>query len=109
MLYSVIILLCLAELVVGLDRAATASRLLTSGPPVQETEAAVIVTSDTLDYCKTLAHKVSQTLHEANHAPAPLLVQIKFLEHEGERLCANGHVRTGIAQERRALVVLMHS
>lgn len=67
------------------------------------------VTSDTLDYCRTLAHKVHRTLRQTVATSAPIINQVMYLEHEGEALCAHGHLRSGIAQERRALVVLNRS
>ncbi|GAB6855709.1 hypothetical protein JCM15831A_27330 [Asaia astilbis] len=67
------------------------------------------ITSDTLDYCKTLARKVHRTLRQTVTATPPLVSQVMYLEREGEALCAHGHLRSGITQERRALVALMRS
>ncbi|WP_148301465.1 hypothetical protein [Asaia prunellae] len=67
------------------------------------------VTSDTLDYCKSLARKVHRRLRQSVMAPAPVVSQVIYLEREGELLCAHGHLRLGITQERRAMVALMRS
>ncbi|WP_132291379.1 hypothetical protein [Roseicella aquatilis] len=54
------------------------------------------VTSDTVEYCTSLATRF---------AALPLAQQAssRTLAAEGERLCGNGHVRTGIAKLRRAV------
>lgn len=77
--------------------------------PTRTEAVPMAVTSDTLDYCKTLARKVHRTLRQSVAAPAPVVSQVMYLEREGEALCAHGHLRSGITQERRALVVLMRS
>ncbi len=54
------------------------------------------VTSDTPEYCDTLAARVAAT-GAARREPS------KSLAAEGIRLCGTGHVRTGVAKLRRAL------
>ncbi|WP_025842031.1 hypothetical protein [Asaia platycodi] len=91
----------------GMAKAGTgASPIVT---PTRTEAVPMAVTSDTLDYCKTLARKVHRTLRQSVAAPAPVVSQVMYLEREGEALCAHGHLRSGITQERRALVVLMRS
>ncbi|GBQ83505.1 hypothetical protein [Asaia krungthepensis] len=77
--------------------------------PIRAEAVPMAVTSDTLEYCRTLARKVHRTLRQTATATPPVINQAMYLEHEGEALCAHGHLRTGIAQERRALVVLTRS
>ncbi|GBR07021.1 hypothetical protein HW511_14205 [Asaia siamensis] len=77
--------------------------------PARTETVPMAITSDTLDYCKTLARKVHRTLRQSVTTPAPVVNKVMYLEHEGEALCAHGHLRSGIAQERRALVVLIRS
>lgn len=59
-------------------------------------EASLRVTTDSAEYCETLAGRVSAMPTAA--APLP-----HALAEEGRRLCANGHYRTGIAKLRRAI------
>jgi hypothetical protein len=54
------------------------------------------VTSDTPEYCNSLVVRLSG-LPAAKQEPS------RSLAAEGERLCGNGHVRTGIAKLRRAV------
>ena len=54
------------------------------------------VTTDTPEYCGSLAARVAAT-------PAALREPSRSLAAEGIRLCGNGHVRTGVAKLRRAL------
>jgi hypothetical protein len=54
------------------------------------------VTTDTREYCGTLAARVAQT-------PAAAREPSRSLAEQGVRLCGDGHVRTGIAKLRRAL------
>jgi hypothetical protein len=54
------------------------------------------VTTDTAEYCGTLAARVA-----AN--PAAAREPSRSLAEEGVRLCGDGHVRTGVAKLRRAL------
>lgn len=56
----------------------------------------VRVTTDTLEYCGALAQRL-QSLPTAREEPA------LTLGADGQRLCASGHVRTGVAKLRRAL------
>ena len=54
------------------------------------------VTTDTMEYCGSLAARVA-ALPTAGNEPS------RSLAAEGVRLCGNGHVRTGVAKLRRAL------
>lgn len=54
------------------------------------------VTTDTLEYCGTLATRLA-TLPGSHREPALTLA------NDGMRLCGNGHIRTGVAKLRRAL------
>lgn len=54
------------------------------------------ITSDTPEYCGSLAARVART-------PAAVHEPSRSLAAEGVRLCHDGHVRTGIAKLRRAL------
>ena len=58
--------------------------------------AAVRVTTDTYEYCTTLARRLS-VMPRAAQEPA------RSLGADGVRLCARGHVRTGVVRLRRAL------
>ncbi len=109
MTHSALAILCLT-CTLGLGGAAQAGSYLVSAPVSSQAESAPLaVTSDTLDYCRTLAHKVHHTLRQTIPPSAPMVNQAMYLEHEGEALCAHGHLRSGIAQERRALAVLRRS
>lgn len=59
-------------------------------------EASLRVTTDSAEYCDSLAIRLSGMAAAA--APLP-----HALAEEGRRLCANGHYRTGIAKLRRAI------
>lgn len=54
------------------------------------------VTTDTPEYCSSLVTRLAG-LPAAQQEPS------RSLAAEGERLCGNGHVRTGIAKLRRAV------
>ena len=55
----------------------------------------VTVTTDSLGYCNSLARRLP---------PAPS-VEVARLWHEGKSMCDQGHVRSGIMQLRRALLL----
>jgi len=57
--------------------------------------AALRVTTESAEYCATLSERA-----EGLRNPPPAAVT---LAEEGRRLCATGHVRTGIAKLRRAI------
>ena len=59
-------------------------------------EASLRLTTDSAEYCDSLALRLSAM--PAAAAPLP-----QALGEEGRRLCANGHYRTGIAKLRRAI------
>ena len=54
------------------------------------------VTTDTAEYCTSLVTRFA-ALPAARQEPS------RKLAAEGERLCGDGHVRTGIAKLRRAV------
>lgn len=54
------------------------------------------VTSDTIEYCGSLAERVAAL-------PPAAVEPYRSLAAEGVRLCRNGHVRTGIAKLRRVM------
>jgi hypothetical protein len=64
--------------------------------PARADEAAPRVTTDNAEYCEALAARLAAS-------PQPVAEASRDLGEEGRRLCANGHVRTGIAKLRRAL------
>lgn len=59
---------------------------------------AVRVTTDSLEYCQELAQRLEGLPRGREGLP-------RSLGQEGLRLCAEGHVRTGIARLRRAIRV----
>ena len=69
--------------------------LLAAGPAAAAGESPR-VTTDTREYCGSLAARVAAT-------PAAAQEPSRSLAKEGVRLCGNGHVRTGVAKLRRAL------
>lgn len=54
------------------------------------------LTTDTLEYCQSLARRLDSM--PGHTEPTP-----RLLGQQGRRLCARGHVRTGIARLRRAI------
>ncbi len=69
--------------------------LRASAAPAAE-DPAPHLTTDTVEYCRSLATRLAR-LHPAAPEPA------KELAADGLRLCGNGHVRTGVAKLRRAI------
>ena len=64
-------------------------------PPAQADEAPRIST-ESAEYCEELFARLAAS-------PVTVTAASRELGEEGRRLCANGHVRTGIAKVRRAL------
>ena len=54
------------------------------------------VTTENAEYCEMLVQRLAAS-------PQPIADGPRDLGEEGQRLCATGHVRTGIAKLRRAL------
>ncbi|WP_207538421.1 hypothetical protein [Sabulicella rubraurantiaca] len=54
------------------------------------------LTTDTLEYCHALARRLESM--PGHMEPTP-----RLLGQQGRRLCARGHVKTGIARLRRAI------
>lgn len=63
--------------------------------PAQAEAASPRVTTESAEYCAVLSERA-----EALRQPSPVSLA---LAEEGRRLCATGHVRTGIAKLRRAI------
>jgi hypothetical protein len=63
--------------------------------PAQATGVARI-TTESLEYCAELSQRLTTLPKAAEALPSTLA-------EEGRRLCASGHVRTGIAKLRRAI------
>ncbi|MBX6376549.1 MAG: hypothetical protein IRZ13_20275 [Acetobacteraceae bacterium] len=61
-----------------------------------EGDSVVHVTTETREYCSVLADRFAAMRETAS----PLA---RALAEDGIRLCANGHVRTGVARLRRAI------
>jgi hypothetical protein len=57
------------------------------------------VMSDTLQYCHQLAGEVNREMVQRVRVP----VGVEMLSSEGQRLCAMGHLRPGIARLRMAM------
>jgi hypothetical protein len=71
--------------------------LLMAGSAIgTETSAPARLTTDSAEYCEELSARVDR-LPQGETGPPRTLVE------EGRRLCADGHVRTGIAKLRRAI------
>lgn len=71
--------------------------LLGSAPgPARADEGPSRTTTDNAEYCEALAARLAAS-------PTPVSAAPRELGEEGKRLCASGHVRTGIAKLRRAL------
>lgn len=113
MAHGFVAVLCLSGLIcmLGIAKAAEAEDMAKPIPTdmVEDEKTPMAVTSDTLEYCRSLSRKVHNTLHRASDIPGSVISQAMYLEHEGERLCAHGHLRAGITHERRALAVLTRS
>ena len=74
--------------------------VLAAGPigpgPEPGPQAGPRVTTDTVEYCGSLASRLAG-MPAANQEPS------RSLGVEGVRLCRNGYIRTGIAKLRRAI------
>lgn len=73
-----------------------AASVLLAGAEAPRAEGAVRITTESLEYCEALTVRLSAM-------PAAGSARPRALWEEGERLCAAGHVRTGIAKLRRAI------
>ena len=69
---------------------------LALAPGLRAETATVRVTTDTSEYCESLTRRLA-VMPQASQEPA------RSLARDGQRLCHNGHVRTGVAKLRRAL------
>jgi hypothetical protein len=70
--------------------------LMTGSAIGTETNAPARLTTDSAEYCDELAQRLDRLPHGEEGAA-------RTLGDEGRRLCADGHVRTGIARLRRAI------
>ena len=66
-----------------------------SGAPVR-------VTSDTPEFCETLAERVARAEQARPNAPR----QVEELAEEGHQMCTTGLIRGGLVRLRRALLML---
>jgi hypothetical protein len=85
-------------LMVGVG-ATTASSQTAPPPP---SGAPVRVTSDTPEYCETLAQRVARAEQARPNAPR----QVEELAEEGHQMCNTGLIRGGLVRLRRALLML---
>ena len=60
------------------------------------------VTTDTLEYCDSLAERVEQ----ARHARSRTTPEVEELAQEGHHMCGAGLIRSGLSRLRRALFLL---
>ena len=79
----------------------TAAALSQSAPPAPAGGPA-LVTTDTPEYCDTLAERVARAERIRPNPPR----QVEELAEEGHRMCATGLVRGGLVRLRRALLML---
>jgi hypothetical protein len=92
-----------------------AATLLTLGPAVAESPpsptapgAPMRVTTDTAEYCGTLADQVARAEH-ARRAAATAgqgMARVEELAAEGQQMCDAGLIRGGLVRLRRALMLL---
>jgi hypothetical protein len=66
------------------------------------------VTTDTAEYCDTLASLVTRAerAQVARDTHAAELQQVRDLVEEGHHMCADGLIRSGLLRLRRALMIL---
>ncbi len=84
--------LCLAGSVHG------AGQALETAPAAPSAADAMVITTDSDAYCRTLSRAIDA------HGALPR--EVSDLERQGEGLCGEGKVRSGIVRLRRALLVL---
>ena len=77
-------------------RTAVLAVMLLAFGPARADEGPSRTTTDNAEYCEALAARLAAS-------PTPVSDTPRELGEEGRRLCASGHVRTGIAKLRRAL------
>ncbi len=85
-------------LAVGSTTALSQSETAPPADPMQ-------VTTDTPQYCDTLADQVAQ----ASRAHPAAVAEARSLAAEGQRMCDEGLIRGGLARLRRALLMLQSS
>ena len=79
---------------------ATAALSQTAPPPPIGGPA--LVTTDTPEYCETLAQRVARAEHVRPNPPRA----VEELAEEGHRMCTTGLIRGGLVRLRRALLML---
>jgi len=62
----------------------------------------VRVTTDTPEFCETLAERIARAEQGRPNAPH----QVEELAEEGHQMCASGLIRGGLVRLRRALLML---
>ena len=77
-------------------RIALLAFMLLAYGPARADDASPRITTENVEYCESLADRLASS-------PMPISDAPRELGEEGRRLCASGHVRTGIAKLRRAL------
>jgi hypothetical protein len=70
----------------------------------QAATAPMELTTDTQEYCTTLANRLSGMIH---YAAVPPPREVSILSSEGQRMCALGQIRPGIMRLRKALTLMM--
>lgn len=63
-----------------------------------------VITTDTEQYCRQLAEKLSELVQIAPRAPE---IEVFTLSGEGRHLCDMGQVRGGILRLRRGMMLMM--
>jgi hypothetical protein len=79
----------------------TASSFSQTAPPPPSAGPAW-VTTDTPEYCQTLAERVARAELARPNAPR----QVEELAQEGHQMCSTGRIRGGLVRLRRALLML---
>ncbi len=62
------------------------------------------LTTDTPEYCLHLLDRISD---QVRLATAPVPREVTILTTEGQRMCAHGQIRSGIARLRSAVMMMM--
>jgi hypothetical protein len=62
------------------------------------------VTSDTAEFCAQLARQLRAEIRARSTPEVP--DEVRMLQHEGRRMCQEGHIRPGILRIRQALMIL---
>ncbi len=79
---------------------AAALLCVAAGDPPPGDSRALVVTTDSSDYCHTLSNAID--------AQRPLPREVVELKLQGDGMCGQGQIRGGITRLRRALLALHH-